>query len=270
MTNRYPLIINSISQLIEELPAGDNLDLTSSNIVNAGSVQASSLNVTGDVALSGANVSLGAVGNLEITGGTSGYVLQTDGIGNLSWVEQSGGGGTPGGSNTSVQFNDNGAFGGDTYLVYNNVTNTLGMSSLDITGGAISGQTGQFNTANVTNNFKVTNSTGGYVQTKMIYGPVSGPTGAPSITTDYVTNTSVRFHQDAWVDGNLIARGANVDFTNVSTIVKLGAVGNINITGGTSGYVLSTNGSGNLSWVAQSGGGGGSSGYEQIFLMMGA
>jgi hypothetical protein len=267
MTNRFPLIINSISQSIEELPAGDNLDLTSSNIVNAGSVQASSLNVTGDVALSGANVSLGAVGNLEITGGTSGYVLQTDGIGNLSWVAQSGGGGTPGGSNTSVQFNDNGAFGGDTYLVYNNVTNTLGMSSLDLVGGTITGQTTSFTAANVTNNLKITNTTGGYVQTKAIRGPTSQ---LAAITTDYLTNTSVRFHQDAWVDGNLIARGANVDFSNVSSFVNLGAVGNINITGGTSGYVLSTNGSGNLSWVAQSGGGGGSSGYEQIFLMMGA
>lgn len=279
MTNRFPLIINSISQSIEELPAGDNLDLTSSNIVNAGSVQASSLNVSGNVALSGANVALGAVGNLEITGGTNGYVLQTDGTGNLTWVAQSGGGGTPGGSNTSVQFNNSGAFDGDSYLVYNNVTKTLGTSSFPfninvgtggITGSAISGVTGQFTSANVTNNFKVTNSTGGYVQTKMIYGPVSGPTGAPSITTDYVTNTSVRFHQDAWVDGNLIARGANVDFTNVSTIVKLGAVGNISITGGTSGYVLSTNGSGNLSWVAQSGGGGGGdTDYTPSFLLGG-
>jgi hypothetical protein len=39
----------------------------------------------------------------------------------------------------------------------------------------------------------------------------------------------------------------------------LGAVANVHITGGTSAYVLSTNGSGNLSWVAQTGGGGGAS-----------
>ena len=37
--------------------------------------------------------------------------------------------------------------------------------------------------------------------------------------------------------------------------VTLGAVGDVSITGGTNGYVLSTNGSGALSWVAQSGGG---------------
>ena len=36
-----------------------------------------------------------------------------------------GGGGTPGGSNTQVQFNDGGAFGGDAGLVYNKTTDTL-------------------------------------------------------------------------------------------------------------------------------------------------
>ena len=42
-------------------------------------------NITGNVALSGANVTLGAVSNLHITGGTSGYLLTTDGSGTLSW-----------------------------------------------------------------------------------------------------------------------------------------------------------------------------------------
>ena len=49
----------------------------------------------------------------------------------------------------------------------------------------------------------------------------------------------------------------NIDFVS-SGNVSLGAVGNIHISGGSSGYVLSTNGSGTLSWVAQSGGSGGS------------
>ena len=52
---------------------------------------------------------------------------------------------------------------------------------------------------------------------------------------------------------------ANANVTtnlNVGGVSNLGPVGNIIITGGTSGYVLSTDGSGTLSWVAQSGGGG--------------
>ena len=45
---------------------------------------------------------------------------------------------------------------------------------------------------------------------------------------------------------------------SISGTSNLGAVGNVTITGGTNGYVLSTNGSGTLSWVAQSSGGGAS------------
>ena len=40
------------------------------------------------------NLNLGDASNIIITGGTSGYVLSTDGSGNLSWVAQTGGGGT--------------------------------------------------------------------------------------------------------------------------------------------------------------------------------
>jgi len=43
----------------------------------------------------------------------------------------------------------------------------------------------------------------------------------------------------------------------VSSVTDLGAVGNVKITGGTADYGLRTDGSGNLSWVAQTGGGGG-------------
>jgi hypothetical protein len=53
------------------------------NITSVGSL--TGLTVTGNVALSGANVSIGAVGNLKITGGTANYYLKTDGTGNLSW-----------------------------------------------------------------------------------------------------------------------------------------------------------------------------------------
>ena len=49
-------------------------------------------NVSGTLSVSGKS-NLGPASNVIITGGTSGYVLQTDGLGNLSWVAQSGGGG---------------------------------------------------------------------------------------------------------------------------------------------------------------------------------
>ena len=52
--------------------------------------------------------------------------------------------------------------------------------------------------------------------------------------------------------------GANVNgYLTVSGVTTLGAVANVKITGGTSGYVLRTDGAANLTWVAQGGGGGG-------------
>ncbi len=42
---------------------------------------------TGDLLVSQSNVTLGNVSNLHISGGSSGYLLRTDGSANLSWVD---------------------------------------------------------------------------------------------------------------------------------------------------------------------------------------
>lgn len=76
-----------------------------------------------------ANVNLGSISNLHISGGVNGYVLTTDGAGNLTWaVGGGGGGGTPGGSNTQVQYNNAGAFGGTAFFTYNDSTNTVNVA----------------------------------------------------------------------------------------------------------------------------------------------
>lgn len=75
------------------------------------------------------NVSLGNISNLHISGGTNGYVLATNGAGGLYWTAGGGGGnGTPGGSNTQVQYNDSGSFAGSAFLTFNNYTNTLNVA----------------------------------------------------------------------------------------------------------------------------------------------
>jgi hypothetical protein len=58
---------------------------------------------------------------------SSGYVLSSTTAGVMSWVAQSGGGGggTPGGSDTQVQFNDGGSFGGDAGLTYLKASDAL-------------------------------------------------------------------------------------------------------------------------------------------------
>ena len=81
------------------------------------------------------------VGNLHILGGTNGYVLQTDGTGNLTWTAQTGGSGnaTPAGANTQVQYNNAGAFGGTAGFTFNNTTNALAVSGNVTSGNVITG-----------------------------------------------------------------------------------------------------------------------------------
>ena len=74
MANKFPLTINSATQIIEELPSGDNLNLTGSDISNVG-------NIT--VALTS---NLGAISNVKITGGSANFVIKTDSLGNLSFT----------------------------------------------------------------------------------------------------------------------------------------------------------------------------------------
>jgi len=198
------------------------------NITSIGTL--SNLTSNGTVNFTNAsNVSLGSIGNIKISGGTSGYVLQTDGTGNLSWTAQSGGGGggTPGGVDTQVQFNSSGTFAGDANLTYTTSTDTLNVTNLSVEA-----------TGNV--------SGGNLVSANYFTGTLT-TAAQPNITSIGTLS-------------NLIGNGT-VNFTSASN-VSLGAVGNVKLSGGSSGQYLKTDGTGNLSWatVTSSGGGGGGGG----------
>jgi hypothetical protein len=188
------------------------------NITNIGNL--TSLTVVG-------TSNLGDVGNITITGGNANYVLSTDGIGNLSWVPQSNGGngGTPGGLNTQIQFNDNDTFGGDNTLTWNKTTNYM----------YLGGNANVLGTMNVLTTLNSANFTA--TGTANLSGTVS------------LSNTTILASSTLTVAGNLNTQG--------SANVNLGNIANIHIPGGVNGYVLSTDGLGNLSWKNAGGGNGG-------------
>ena len=132
------------------------------NITSLGTL--SNLTSNGTINFTNAsNVSLGTVGNIKITGGTANYVLSTDGTGNLSWVAQTGGGGggTPGGSNTQIQFNDGGTFAGSASLTFDKTTNTLTANNFVATTTANLGDAGNVKIAGgAANYFLKTDGTG--------------------------------------------------------------------------------------------------------------
>lgn len=168
------------------------------------------------------SANLGNVSNVTILGGSNGYVLKTDGNGNLDWLSLSGS--FPGEPNTSVQFNDGGSFGGDPLFNYNKNTDTLSVPNLNV--------------GNITGNFVGNISNANYAA---YAGNVTLP-NQPNITNV----------------GSLISLTVSnntgfVNFSNTSN-VSLGNVGNLHILGGSNGYFLSTDGNGNLSWQQDGGG----------------
>lgn len=81
MANYFPLIVDAANQQIDELPVGANLDLTSSNLVNAvsitatGNVAAGNISVTGNIVVANLSVSgtlnAGDISVSSIQNGTS-------------------------------------------------------------------------------------------------------------------------------------------------------------------------------------------------------
>jgi len=260
--------------------------------------QATNILTSRNITVTG-NIVLGDVQTVSIQGGTNGYVLQTDGSGGLSWTEQTGGGGgggSPGGANMQVQFNNAGAFGGDAGFIYDidddlltvphiggeggnisnvtyaNITGIGNISTVNLDGttdkvlygngvfaGISAGASANF--ANFAGNVTVAaqpNITSVGTLTTLQIGAgglsVTGNIGASNIA---VTETST-FTGPVVIStlGNLTVSG-NANLQN-SPNVQL-PIANLHIDGGLNGYVLATNGSGNLSWTVQGGGGGGGS-----------
>ena len=124
------------------------------NITSTGTLTA--LSVSGNTNLTGANVSIGNIANLKITGGNNGQFLQTDGNGNLSFAVAGSGNGSPGGTNTQVQFNDGGNFAGDAGLTYNSSTDTLSAGNLSVPGEITSNGTAYVGNLSTTGQASIT------------------------------------------------------------------------------------------------------------------
>lgn len=84
------------------------------------------------IKISGSNgeITFNEAYTFPISDGLTNQVLRTDGAGNLSFATVSGGSGSPGGSDRQVQFNDNGAFAGNSAVLIDESYNLKLSSSL--------------------------------------------------------------------------------------------------------------------------------------------
>jgi hypothetical protein len=238
------------------------------NITSVGTL--TGLTSTGIINFLGtSNVSLGSNANVKITGGSSGQYLQTDGSGSLTWATVSASGSssniTNGTSNVNIATsggNITASVGGTANIV--TITTTGLVLSGNLTANSLTlgtGTGGNLTDVNyvVANYFSGNGNLLAYITGSNVIGYVplatASNTATSATTAGTVTTAAQPNITSVGTLSGLTSTGV-IDFLSTSN-VSLGSVTNLHITGGTNGYVLSTDGSGTLSWIAQSGGGGG-------------
>jgi hypothetical protein len=167
---------------------------------------------------------LGNVNNVKMGGGVNGYVLQTDGYGNLSWTVQTGGAGSnlaAPGSNTQVLFNDGGNVGANSSLFYNKATDILGTPTL--------------------------NANGVITATRLVSNIANGTAPFTVTSTTQVANLNV-------ATAGTVTTAAQPNITSVGTLTSLAVTGNIsgaNLTGTVANATYATT-AGTVTTAAQS------------------
>lgn len=192
------------------------------------------LSAAGNVSFTGANVSLGPISNVKITGGTSGYLVTTDGTGNLTFIDPGAVATKPSGANTQVQFNDAGALGGSAGFTFNKVSNALSVSG-NLTVGNVSGANliaGNYVSGTLTTAAQPNITSVGTLASLIVSGNTN--------VTDFYSSGNVNLNSNVSVSKNVTFTGSNV---------SLGQIGNVKVTGGSSGYLIVTDGAGNLTFA---------------------
>jgi hypothetical protein len=181
------------------------VNATTNSITTSGNISSGNLTVS--------QISnLGNVSNLRISGGTSGYVLSTDGTGNLSWIEPVN---QPGIIAREVQVATN----DQTVFNLANISYAAGTNSL----GVFIDGVRQFPSA--------------YTETSNTAVTFSSPlTANQSVLFEATSNTAS------------VLSTVAVQSLTVSASANLGSVTNLTITGGQSGQILTSLGNGSVDW----------------------
>jgi hypothetical protein len=189
---------------------------------------------------------LGNVGNVKITGGANGYILVTDGQGNLTWVNPNTetGNANIGGANTQVFFNNGNSstLGTSANFTFTTTSNTLTVDNIVANGSGLTSITG----ANVTG--YVANANIANIAYSVSGSNVSGPV-AYATTANNVAGSNVSGQVANALVAGTVYTNAQPNITSTGTLSNLSVTGNLsagNVAGGNlvSANYFSGNGSG--------------------------
>ena len=219
-TGTAPFVINStteVANLTAQFANVANTASTAATVTNSTQSNITALGTLSSLTVNGIT-NLGAIGNVKIYGGADGYVLKTDGTGNLAWIATATGTGNANisGSNTQVFFNDNvsNTLGTSANFTFNKTSNTLTVDKIVANGSGLTSitganVTGQVSFANVANNVAGSN----------VSGQVGNATVAGTVYTASQPNiTSVGTLNSVTINGN--ANVANINSNGIVTITN--------------------------------------------------
>jgi hypothetical protein len=193
-------------------------NLTSGNVITGGITSNGAINFTGS------NVSLGSVTNLRITGGSAGYVLATDGAGDLSWISA--------GAATTAQTVTNNAQPNITSV--GTLTELVASGNITTSGRYIGSGAGLTNIPGA--NISGIVSVASYATTSGSASTAGSATTAGSASTATTAGTANL--------ANIVIGSAQPNITSVGTLTSLAVAGNITKGGenviGLSDFVTST------------------------------
>ena len=225
------------SSVVNELVVYGNMSVIGNTIVGNITGNTFTGNVSGNVAaynLTVSNVANLTTSQLKLNGGSSGQYLQTDGLGNISWVNGTVTGTTTaaGGSNTQVQFNDSMTIAGNANLTFDKTTSTLFVGNAlsvtnQITSGSLVSNAITASNITLTNNIVANNftTTTGAVNTPVVQNGTSNVviTNNGNITLYISGNSTARF----------TATSTGIVANGTLTVSGNANIGNIVTTGGT-------------------------------------
>jgi hypothetical protein len=213
ITGTSPFTVNSTTE-VANLKSQYANTADTANTANTVTV-ASQPNITSVGTLSQLTVNgitnLGNIGNVKVYGGSNGYILKTDGTGNLNWVVSTSGTGNANvsGSNTQLQYNDGTNLAGSANLTFDVTTKTLTVDKIVANGVGLTNLAG----ANVTGfvpNANVAN-TAYSVSGSNVSGQVANALIAGTVYTNAQPNiTSVGTLSNLSVAGNITSINANL------------------------------------------------------------